>query len=540
MKNLKAYIRTLDWPLLLFLIGATNVKLYIKIASVAAYTAYLLVKKYELPKKLPGINKFYFIMPLAGAAGALLHGAFGIHNYWMAYALGVVQWLTAGSILYLIYAALQRANKEEVRDVIKAFFMLNALVSVGALLGMMISSRHFMPYWYWEPTEYYLTSTGDHIKGLFGSQSLANAMVNAVGALYFLYYKELKWAILCTVIMVLCTSNVTIMLFLVMLGIMFIFINNKKSRATIFLLSIFIISGYIFLTPTNIKYIGTVYEKNIKPIVERKKTSNVNGPNGSVSDTAYIVDADGAIEKYTRHNYYRQDLNVAFHNYTDEVSKLKHDTSRVVAGPGVAELPPEHVYNFMCRLYRLKPEESPLSSYKGIKKAYTIKQTAYYLKHGVGDFLFGAGMGNFSSKLALKTAGLGFQGNYPEKNTYVSDDFLRYHFYTIAYVLQRPVAEHSVLNMPNSIYNQIGGEYGFAGVVIFTIFYLGFFWKNRKQLKAGKYILPLMLAFFLFEYWFEMMSLTVIFELLIFWEVICEPGNKQNEFNDGNRIDAGI
>ena len=169
--------------------------------------------------------------------------------------------------------------------------------------------------------------------------------------------------------------------------------------------------------------------------------------------------------------------------------------------------------------YGVRHEDMALSTFHNPIKLYTNLQTVDYLFSDMRNFIAGAGIGNFSSKQAIKTTGLGLQGTYPIKNLYASESFLEYHMYSLLYVLGLPVSEHSIINMPNSVYNQIAGEYGFLGVVLFVFLYLGYIWKKKKLLGAAVFIVLLTLAFLGFEYWFEMISLTVIFELLMFIKI---------------------
>jgi hypothetical protein len=79
----------------------------------------------------------------------------------------------------------------------------------------------------------------------------------------------------------------------------------------------------------------------------------------------------------------------------------------------------------------------------------------------------------------------------------------------------QPPAEHSTLNAPNSVANQLLGEYGFVGVLLFLVFYLWYFLKRYKYLTYGRIILPLMMVFLMTDYWFENLSVMIIFEAMI-------------------------
>ena len=87
-------------------------------------------------------------------------------------------------------------------------------------------------------------------------------------------------------------------------------------------------------------------------------------------------------------------------------------------------------------------------------------------------------------------------------------------------------------------------EYGAAGLLAFLLFYLGFFLKQYKQLSYGIPLLLLMSGLFFMEYWFEQLSVTILFELLLFLnikenkKIISSPTNEASSWN--NSFDAGI
>ncbi|HEU5164326.1 MAG TPA: hypothetical protein VFU29_02230, partial [Chitinophagaceae bacterium] len=148
-------------------------------------------------------------------------------------------------------------------------------------------------------------------------------------------------------------------------------------------------------------------------------------------------------------------------------------------------------------------------------KMISFFQTYNYLKFSKKNFLFGAGVGNFSSKLAFRSSGVQNFGSYPAKFRYSSKVFEENHLKTFLYYFNRDASKHSVLNYPPSVYNQILGEYGLIGAFLFTIFYIGYFIKQYKRLTYGRYLIIALLAFLFMEYWFEMYSLIVFFELLM-------------------------
>lgn len=503
----------IDWMFLLFLAGVTNVKLYIKIATVSLYLLYIIFKKYRLPKPA-SIQLFYFIMPVIGLAGALLHQSFSDKAYAMAYAFGTISWLTAGVISYLLYIAVVNIPPARIHKVIKTFFVINSLVSLAELGKMIIDSGNLIPYWDWGKDMYYGGATGDHIYGLTGNISVINATICALGSLYFIFTKEMKWALLCLITSMLCTSNLTLIFLLFTLLLITFFVKDKKIKLYSLYACITCTIIYPVLTYDNVTYLNTVYTEDIKyKEYSESELALIRNNTAKIwkDEPVYEVTASTFRPKNT--NYYKTNLNDSF--YTTSKSDLKYILSyNKLKGDKVnSVIPADDIKNVILRWYGINHEKMSLATYHYPIKLYTFQQTLNYLLSDPINFIAGAGTGNFSSKQAIKTTGLGLQGHYPVKDLYVNRDFIEYHLYSLLYVLALPVSEHSIINMPNSIYNQVAGEYGALGILSFLVLYVGFFFKNIKKLRYGVYIALMSFIMLGFEYWFEMVSLTVFFEL---------------------------
>jgi hypothetical protein len=165
-------------------------------------------------------------------------------------------------------------------------------------------------------------------------------------------------------------------------------------------------------------------------------------------------------------------------------------------------------------------------------KFISFIQTYFYLTSSLKHFLFGAGIGNFSSKLAFRASGVRALGSYPKKFRYASTEFKFNHLLTYLYYYHAAASRHSVMNYPFSVYNQLAGEYGFTGTLLFIIFYLGYFASKYQRLSYGRYLIIILLGFFLMEYWFESLSLIVMFELFMLLNI--KEGRK---INNGDSTD---
>lgn len=546
MSRLKNILSRVDWPLLLLLVGITYVKLYVKLAAVLLYAGYTLYQRYKLrtPNRLHG---FYALMILLAGVTALLNGTIFKPDYRFAFAIGMVQWFIALAGSYLIYISLTNKTKEDILNLLKVFFAINAIISFGTLLSIIIEMGGAFPYW--TQSLKYGISTGDYIRGVFGDSSVANATVCAIGALYFLRFRELKWAILCVFTMLLCTSNVTVLFFVLML-IGTLLLGRAVNRKQVFKLLVITMFFYPVLSIQNMSYIRLVIlritsedyllglEKllfakgDIDLIKDRKKATfnphyndiRLGNLKALLKTNSYYsndVPLDRPVfakkEFFTNIDKYRADIDGQRRNLSGEVWSLKTG-NKLFALYGFT-LDPLYVgegrnlwYNDTASYITLRRSRLP-------GKLYSHLQTYYFSRTNYSCLLVGAGMGNFSSKLAIKMTGLGLQGNYPEGKVYLSTPFAQYHFHTLIYYLALHAGAHTIANMPNSVYNQLLGEYGLIGIAIFIVCYLGFFWRKRKNIRPLLPLLLLLLLLFEVEYWFEVLSLTIVFELMIFGEL---------------------
>jgi hypothetical protein len=200
----------------------------------------------------------------------------------------------------------------------------------------------------------------------------------------------------------------------------------------------------------------------------------------------------------------------------------------------------EAVATVMQTWYHTPVTAAPLAYWGKPGKLYAFRQTAAFAKTSAVHALLGAGMGNFSSKLATKATGLGIEGHFPDSKIYVSKNYMQAHLFTTLYYFAQPAEAHSMMNMPNSVYNQLAGEYGITGLLLFAFLYLGFFIRHRRSIKATRYMLLAVLLFFGYEYWFEMISLTVIFELLSLTDIFSNSVHEGNATSARHGIDAGL
>jgi hypothetical protein len=75
-------------------------------------------------------------------------------------------------------------------------------------------------------------------------------------------------------------------------------------------------------------------------------------------------------------------------------------------------------------------------------------------------------------------------------------------------------SKHAAMNIPDSVYGQLLGEYGIIGFLCFAVLYAGYFLKRIGKLTYSIPLLIVLAASFFFEYWFELLSIVVLFEFM--------------------------
>ncbi len=166
------------------------------------------------------------------------------------------------------------------------------------------------------------------------------------------------------------------------------------------------------------------------------------------------------------------------------------------------------------------------------RKIVSFEQTASNFFSSPSSFLFGEGGGKFSSRTAYLTGGE-YVSWYPKHLVYRGEKFENNHFQLWNNKALSIAFRDGTANQPFSFYNKIIGEYGLLGILLFLV-YLSYFLKKMRYLTYGKLILPLMLAFFLLDYWFEYFTVILFFELFMLLDI---KKNKQfADLNPGEKI----
>lgn len=427
--------------------------------------------------------------------------------------------------------------------------MLNAVFSILNLVTIIYETGYLNPYTYQGQYQKYFISTGDFIKGLTFDTSTTNAVLNAFGVIYFLTKRNTAMLFVCMGVMLLTGSNFTNMFLLGILLILFIFKTTRDQKSLVLVCLMFLVVFMVKVSPQNNGYVHETF----------KRTFHI-GENSETPKPSFTLPITLMPDSLLSPEQIKQKI---AHRYIDSMYVLTHpkipepvnittpnknavpvqstpvasakslkaiianESGRVIVPvPNIHTKPYQHVRDTTSYQWRLlsfigsHKAELPISA-KNIKwypingKVLGFIQTTNFLHQHPDKILTGAGTGNFSSKLAFRTSGLGFAGGYPQKLIYLSPDFLKNHLDVYLNFFSKQSEFHTLSNNPGSVYDQLLAEYGLLGLAAFVICYLGFFLRHYKKLSYGLPILMVVLAVFLIDYWFEQLSILLFFELLL-------------------------
>lgn len=481
--------RDINLPLLIFLLLFLNVKFIFKLFALVFIIVYSRNLKLGLSWKKSRLPQFYLAIILI----ELIKYVFFTRNYTLDYSLvfclGILQWSISLLALHYIKLFIEKDDSGKVHNTIKAFFAINFLVSIFFLLVLLIHPTWLSFWGQGTNLTFSHPSAGDAILGISFDASTVNASINCLGLIYFLYKREVLFSFLCAFIIICCTSNIIFLLTLGVLIIMIITVRSKQLRLRTAVMTFAMLVLYIPYSPMNRTYMRDY-------LVQLYVVNKQRQP---LDTETYHIRSDDSIMTFADSIYSSED---SVYSFSDK--KLKKAFGHLLSVKNIRQDPVTGYIVIPDELYQTKPG-----------KFASFIQTFFYLKHSFKHLLLGSGIGNFSSKLAFRASGVKILGTYPQKYVYISPDFRHNHLFTFRYYYEASASKHSVINYPFSFYNQILGEYGLIGALVFAIFYLGYFISRYRRLSYGRYLLFALLGFLLFDYWFESFTLVILFELLI-------------------------
>ncbi|TDW96612.1 hypothetical protein [Dinghuibacter silviterrae] len=504
---------SIDVGLLLFLLLFLDVKVAVKIP--ALILAFLYQPAFS--KKIP---PFYIGIILLTVVEWLLHRGSVPPHYDLVAALALFGWILCAGAAQQV----RGFSEGDVERTLTVFFLINILVSLCELGRIMWEIKALNPYLYQGMYQKYFIRTGDFIRGVTFDTSTTNALINAFGVVFFLTRRK-GWMMLCCMGCLLLTgSNFTNLLLLVVMAWMFIFRSDRLQKGGIVLC---VLMGVIFMgkvTPQNQAYVDETFDRWMHRTQNDQATTAGAGPSDREMFARHYMDsvqqagiarikAQTVAPAWTAKPEIPQpDINSAPYQSRADTTDEQRRVQQFVAA-------------HLSGLPRSSATGLPQNGHVPGKVLALKDLVSFYREHPTRVFL-GDGPGNFSSKLAFRATGLGVAGGYPGRWTYIHPDFLKYHLDLFLAYFSRPKESHSLVNTPDSVPGQLLGEYGLLGLGLFVGGYLVFF--ARKAVRADRLrgktnaaawpLLGLMAGAFCMGYWFEQLSIVVLFELMIYMD----------------------
>jgi hypothetical protein len=502
----------LHLPLLAFLVIFTVDKILLKFVGIAVI--YLLHPDFKFRANLRRIPLFYLLLVgLEILKFFLFNRDFG-KGHLASFSVGCIFWLMAFLAIHQFRTIVDTTDQPRIHRTLKLFFAINVAISIINLVVVIYQSGNIDPYRLIE-SPVYGNSTGDHIKGLFMGPSYINMMINTFFIFYFLYKKEFRLTYIAMLVTLFTTSNFCNLVLIPILLACLIFSKERRIKLSIVTFIGMMILFYLIVSPRNFKYLKDslfVSAKHQQELALNENKALISQYKDKLENIAHEDSAAGT---------------------ANAAANAKHAPAKTNAGGissalSVDSLKLAHSADSLKKVVVALESESPdspriqLNLEQKFGKVLAFKETAKYLTSSPRAFLFGAGMGNFSSFLAERMSHVNEeQGSkvFEHMPIYIAPDYYNNHYKIFKTTFAMPQEFHSVKHFPSSFVNQILGEYGVVGLALFLAAYVWFFIKHYRRLSYGKYLLFLMGGFLLFDYLFEYLSVVCIFELLMLLDI---------------------
>lgn len=505
----KRFTGSIDVPLLIFLLLMLNAKMWMKALALLFIYAVRPDFRFGIRASHSRIPPFYALAILIALTDLLLYGAGG--NYAAVFATGIVFWTCCLLAIHQVKYAVEHTGAEKVNRTLVTLFSLNWLVSVVQLALIMLEIGQWNPYTYQGNFQKYFIGTGDYIKGLSFDTSTTNAAINAFAVFYFLERKMFTASIAAMAVLLLTGSNFMNLVTVGVLLLVFFARSTHDQKSVIVVCMLLLALFMIRISPQNNAYA----EKVIARIFHVKKDE----PEKKAKDAAIVHDPREAFAKNMLDSIERS---MAAKANEDTVAI----TRPVIPVPSIHSAPFQHkrdssearmqTVRFAQRMGRdtsLRAERVIATRPPG--KWLAVRETFSFLRTHPARVVSGDGMGRFSSKLAFRVTGLHVAGGFPSSFTYINEDFRNNHLAVFLDYFEKDSGFHSITNSPNSAYLQMLGEYGVAGLLLLAG-YLWWFAKGWRRMSYGLPVLLVLAALLMVDYWFEQLSVVILFELMLF------------------------
>jgi hypothetical protein len=510
-----------DPALLLFLLFLLNYRFSFKLVALLA----IFILRPRVSYKMDGITLFYIAMPLLG----LINLLFFSHDLSVNHVMVVLQ----SSLIWLLclFSYLQIRHAVKVTPVsrldgtLKLLVILNLIVSFADLVHVMWKTGALNPYSQISPPPYGVSS-GDLIGGIFGKLHLVNTIISVLLLVYFAYRKNVIYVILALIPFLLTGSNLATLILIAVVAVMVVTARGTMRKYATLVCVPLIVLFYMKITKDNYRYMV----KTINSLIKHGRDEAADTLTGIAAKNEAPT-KEKLVYEYIAYKQKQHEEGSA--NLTPAKDSARTTIYNVIEQYEKQEKLNEqketdYVYK-RKELLLLSKQNDPFFEYGRLKsydfekepgKLTSFKQTYAYLSGDWRRMLLGAGPGSFSSRTAFITSGIVDDSRLLSLiPRYETKEFIENHKSIFKYLMFLDDATHSITNLPFSWYNEVAGEYGLAGIACFIFLYMGFFVKKIRYFTYGRYLLIMMLAFFMFDYWYQRISVMIIFEMLMLIDI---------------------
>lgn len=525
--NLKKTINYVDWKLLLFLMLFLNVKLPVKIPAIILIYLLRFNFRFGFSFKNSRLPLFYFLIIGISFLGLLINHSYDGYNYLAVFLTGIGFWLLCILAIHQVKLAVEHNDTHIIHNTILVFFVINAIFSSYNIAHIIWETGAFNPYKYQGQYQKYFIGTGDYIRGITFDVSSTNAVLNAFGVIYFLTRKKTLMVLTCMAVLLLTGSNFINIMLLCVLAFLFVFNSTRDQKSLMVVCQMFLVVFMAKISPENNKYAIWTFKQTFHLRQADNAPIAINTPAGvrpGIEEARqkiakhYLDSLGAAIASRRKIN---TPVNLALLNLpVTEAGRVFITKPDINTRPYQSRTDTDAEQRRLIEFINGHKTSLPISGKEKFKpglpgKVISLSQTALFLRQHPAKIALGDGVGNFSSKLAFRATGLGFAGGFPLNRVYINKDFLVNHLDVYLNFFSRRTGLHSLVNSPNSVYNQLLAEYGLLGLLAFAIYYLWFFARHFKKLTYGIPLLLIIVAVFFIDYWFEQLSVLVFFELML-------------------------
>ncbi|RYD58739.1 MAG: hypothetical protein EOP56_03900 [Sphingobacteriales bacterium] len=488
-----------DWVFLLFLILVTNQAVFsVKLLGIAL--VYLLRFNLNFGFSEGRLPKFYQYLIYSSVFTFLIITREFSPNYIIAYLVGLAFLFFSLLTSHQVKLSVERYGFEGTYKTIKLFTLLHFLACMYQLGRMMLLTGKANPYDNTLPFPYGM-SAGDNIFGLFMENSYYNIMVSSLLAVFFLFQRNLFYTLLATSCLILVFGNFGTIVFAAILSGLFVSGLFLSLVSTGWIKRYLVPGNFYWIIPFIFGFIAVLYV-NVSP-------SNYDYVVTKVKDKVF------RIKKDDKNNYAALIENQApkpeaYDLATDNELPEPVLTGNVATGIAADFTSTNDAKKELTKAY--------IQSLAG--KNLSVFETIAYLKSSPQAFLFGAGVARFSSVAATKVSGLDSSRLFSVIPNYRSDLYEQNHYLLVT--TRETIGDDalkSTANWPDSLYNQLLGEYGVIGFGLFVFFYIGYFLSRYKKLTYGIWLILLLVPFAHLNYTFDTLCVIPFFELLLFADI---------------------